>query len=153
MFLGWSSTRMTRPAVAAGGDSLAAAAWAADIRAKTADGRDVLLKDDGTWSFVTSTEGEKAASSGAKDKDATLAYEGKHKTFALHLKPGTWTKAEKPANPAAEVMFVHKDGDTYAMVIAERISVPLEVLKKAALANMQAEYCRVVNTADILAAL
>src|SRR4051812_27330727 len=108
----------------------ASIAQAADIRAKTADGREVVLKDDGTWTFVTATEAEKDASSSVKDKDATLTYEGKHKTFALYSKPGTWVKAEKPSNPSAEVMFIHTDGDIYAMVIAERISIPLEALKQ-----------------------
>src|SRR4051812_44443765 len=88
-------------------------ARAADIRAKTDDGREVLLKEDGTWSFIKPTAGAAAVSSIVKEKDATLAYEGKRKTFAIHLKPGTWTKADKPVNPIAEVMFVHKDGDLY----------------------------------------
>jgi hypothetical protein len=89
-----------------------------------------VLKDDGTWSFVESPKGETA-------NDATLAYEGKRKTFAIHLKPGTWVMAEAPDNPDAEVEFTHKEDDLYAMVIAERIAVQLDMLKKAALKNMQ----------------
>lgn len=102
---------------------------AEDIRARTADGRDVVLKDDGTWSFVD-------APGAGPDKDAETAYEGKRKTFALRLKPGAWIQEEKPDNPDAEVMFEHKDGDVYGAVIFERTAIPVNALKKIALANM-----------------
>ena len=45
-----------------------------------------------------------------------------------------------PSDPTAdtEYDFEHTDGDVYAMVIPERITVDLDTLKEAALANAQA---------------
>lgn len=106
-----------------------AATSAEDLRAKTADGREVVLKEDGTWSFV---EPVKPGPEGG----AETAYEGKRKTFTLRLKPGTWIKADETPNPDAEAMFEHKDGEVYGMVIAERIAVPIDALKKTALAKL-----------------
>jgi len=127
-------------------------ARAEELRAKLSDGRGVILKEDGTWVFAPTPEV-------SRDKDAELAYEGKHKSFALHLKPGVWNKADKPTNPVAEVMFVHKSNDIYAMIIAERVAAPLEVLKKAAFDNMRSvdknvqiveEEARKVGGVDVL---
>ncbi len=57
--------------------------------------------------------------------------------FALDLPPDTWKKQDRPNNKAAEVEFVHKDGDVFALVIAERIKIPLEMLKKSVIGNLQ----------------
>lgn len=105
-------------------------AFAGDLRAKTADGREVVLRDDGTWSFV-----EPAKPVGPAE-GTKIVYEGKRGTFALRLNPGTWIKTDDPVNADAEVMFEHKDGDVYAMIIAERIAIPVESLKKIALAML-----------------
>jgi|GEM_PF-2873462 len=92
-------------------------------------------------------------------KDIKFVYEGVHKTFALHLKPGVWNKADKPTNPLAEVMFVHKSNNIYAMIISERVAAPLEVLRKAAFDNMRSvdknvhiveEEARIVGGVDVL---
>ena len=100
---------------------------AEDRRAKTTDGKEVLLRADGTWSYIGEYN---------KDKKSEIAYTGKRGTFAIHLVPNTWKKNDKVDNDAAEVGFI-KDGDIYAMIIAERIEVPIEALKKAAIENMK----------------
>jgi len=99
-----------------------------DRRAKTADGKEVILRPDGTWSFV----GEYR-----RDGKAALAYKAKRGTFAVYLLPDVWKKVEKPDNEAVEVAFEHKDGDIMAFVIAERIEIPLATLKKAAIENVR----------------
>jgi len=60
-------------------------AQAQDNRAKTEDGKEVILKADGTWSNVGEYK---------RDKKATLAYTGKRGTFAFHLVPDTWKKID-----------------------------------------------------------
>ena len=112
----------------------------ADHRAKTEEGRDVILHDDGTWVFADEPqeEGDRPLPNEfTKDRKAVLQYRSKRGIFVLDLVPGVWRQAEAPANPAAEVQFTHKDGDAYAMVIAERIFLPLETLKRVALLNMK----------------
>ena len=78
----------------------------------------------------------------------------------MSLVPNIWKKSEKPSNAVAEVEFVDNENDAYAMVIAERISIPLEALKNAAVQNMRAvdneaaivkEEKRVVNGKPVLA--
>jgi hypothetical protein len=137
---------------------------AADRRAKTDDGKEVILRDDGTWIFANETTREtgKVARPGVfvKAPKSTLAYKGKRGTFAMHLVPNIWKKTDKPSNPVAEVEFIDGENDAYAMVIAERISIPLEALKSAAIQNMRAvdneaaivkEEKRVVNGKPMLA--
>ena len=100
---------------------------AEDRRAKTTDGKEVLLRSDGTWSYIGEYN---------KDKKSEIAYTGKRRTFEIHLLPNTWKKLDKVDNDAAEVGFI-KDNEIWAMIIAERIEIPIEALKKAALENMK----------------
>jgi hypothetical protein len=75
------------------------------------------------------------------------------------LAPGVWKKASKPSHDHAEVEFRHKDGDAMAMIIAERISIPLATLKRAVIGNVRkldgdakivAEEKRMVNGTEVL---
>ncbi|QEL13410.1 hypothetical protein [Limnoglobus roseus] len=136
-------------------------ARAEDLRAKTADGKEVILKADGTWAYASEAKREPAKKKGeyTKDAKAALAYTGKRGTFSLSLPPNTWKKMDKVDNEAAEAGFLHKDGDIYALVIAERIDVPLETLKRAVLQNIRThdedakivlEEKRTVNGKEIL---
>ena len=74
----------------------------------------------------------------AKGKqERVLQYEGRNGNFALYLVPDVWRKLDKPVNPVAEVQFARKAGDAGALVIAERIMVPVETLKKRAFAHIR----------------
>ncbi len=136
---------------------------AAEQRARTEDGKEVILRDDGTWIYAPEARKDKGpALSSSKDPRAALQYKGKRGTFALWLVPETWRQSEKPSNEVAEVEFAHKDGDGYGMVIAERIVVPLETLKKVAIANLRKidkdaqitkEEMRIVNGTEVLCLL
>ena len=136
----------------------------ADRKAKTEDGKEVILRDDGTWVYADvvkkdKKEGEEPKKEFKKPVNAKLQYKGKRGTLALYLVPGVWEKMEKPPSPAAEVGFRNKDGDVFALVIAERIMVPLETLKRIALANARQlddgariikEEKRTVNGSEVL---
>lgn len=124
--------------------------FGADKRAKTEDGKEVILRDDGTWYYVDQAK---------KDKKASEVYKGKRGTFVISLSPGVWKKSEKRSNSATEAEFTHKDGDVMAMVVAERISIPLEGLKRVAIANIRKqdkeakiaeEKKRTVNGSEVL---
>jgi hypothetical protein len=116
-----------------------AALVGADRKAKTEDGKEVILRDDGTWVYADEVKKNKKELNREfkKDKNAKLQYTGKRGTFALSLVPGVWERLEKPPSPAAEVGFRHKDGDAFGLVIAERIAIPLETLKRAAIENVR----------------
>jgi hypothetical protein len=123
----------------------------ADQRAKTEDGKEVILRDDGTWVYADAptkaATKPKAGGEYVKDKNARLAYTGKNGNFALYLVPNRWRQSPMPNNPDAEAQFIHKDGDSMAMVISERISIPVDVLKNVALEKMRSvdKDARVVN--------
>jgi len=118
---------------------------AEEQRAKTTDGKEVILRDDGTWAYAEpgkkdkakAKDKEKAGGDYKKDKKSELAYTGKRGTFTLSLVPDAWTQLEKSINPLAEVGFKNGEGDVYAMVVAERLQVPLPALKKSVLDNMK----------------
>jgi len=112
---------------------------AEEKRAKTTDGKEVILRDDGTWAYAEAGKKDKpaAGSEYKKDKKAELAYTGKRGKFTLTLVPDAWARLEKSINPLAEVSFKNDAGDVYAMVVAERLQVPLPALKKAVLDNMK----------------
>jgi hypothetical protein len=134
----------------------------ADQKAKTENGREVILHDDGTWEYANAPKAPtKTGGAGEfkKPAEAVLQYKGKRGTFALYLLPSVWRRVDNPTNPSAEVQFTRKDGDAFAMVIAERIAVPLDTLKAAALENMKKadkgakilkEEKRVVNGKEVL---
>ncbi len=107
-------------------------ALGAEQRARTTDGREVILRDDGTWVYAEQAKGSNLQHA----KNAVLQYKGKHETFALYLPPNLW-KVKPGANEELEVSFQHKDGDAFAMVIAERIAIPIEALKKVVLDNLK----------------
>jgi hypothetical protein len=49
-----------------------------------------------------------------------------------------WKLLNKPLNEAASLSFRHASGDSYAMVIAERVEMPIKTLRDAAVENAQA---------------
>src|SRR6516225_7746219 len=103
----------------------------AQQRARTTDGKEVILRKDGTWVYADEAakgskdlakKTESAVPQFTKAKDAVEQYRGKRGTFALWLVPGVWNQSTN-SNESVEVQFRHKDGgEAIAMVIAERLS-------------------------------
>jgi hypothetical protein len=69
-----------------------------------------------------------------------------------------WILMRRPC-PVTEVEFKHKEEDIYALVVAERISIPLETLRMAVINNLRKqdkeakiteEKKRTVNGSDVL---
>ena len=107
----------------------ASTAWGQEVRAVTEDGKQVILRADGTWSFAKPLQQDEAK--------PQLAYVGKRGTFILDLVPGKWRRIQTDPNSDAEVAYALRDGDVFGQIIAERIEIPLQSLKKIVLANMQ----------------
>lgn len=104
-------------------------AWGQEVRAITEDGKQVILRADGTWSYAKLSQ-----------RDHTkpqLAYIGKRGTFALDLVPGKWRRMQVDLNSDAEVAYRHVDGDVYGQVVAERIEIPILALKTIVVRNMR----------------
>lgn len=114
---------------------LFAAAWQAstalgqEVRAITENGKQVILRSDGTWSYAKPLKQDEIK--------PQLAYVGKRGVFILELVPGQWRRGQVDPSSDAEVVYAHADGDVYGQVIAERIEIPIQSLKKIVLTNME----------------
>lgn len=135
-------------------------AWAKDIQATTNDGKAVTLMDDGTWIFTeTGPGGSPSSGQYEKPASATRLVRGKRGNFGIWLNSSKWRMQKKKNNADAMFEFQHINGDAYVMVIAERISMPLDVLKKVAINNVKSvgrnvrvvsEEKRIVNGNEVL---
>jgi hypothetical protein len=111
------------------------ALWADAMTATTDEGRKVILNSDGTWRYVSDEEASSAGTELRKTKDATNVLKGKAGFYELWYNPDKWTLNPNSRHPVAEYQLVNSSKEGQAMVIAERISVPIETLKKIAIEN------------------
>ncbi len=120
---------------------------AGEMEATTTDGQTVILHPDGTWSYQTESPPAAGSSDYNKPPQATKVLKSKKKFYELWYDPDTWSTKGGPDNPEAEFGLVHQTGDAYAMIIAERLTMPLDTLKRVALENAQsvAPDAKIVN--------
>lgn len=103
-----------------------------DIPATTVDGRKVLLKEDGSWTFYkapTNTSGTYL-----KSDESTSVIKVRGDRFQVWFNPLKWR--QKKSAEVDKTTFEHKDGDVYAMVIAERLTMAPDALQEMALRNL-----------------
>jgi len=118
----------------------------ASVAAITNKGEVVMLNEDGTWEYAdkgSSTNKQKISnadsllkvlSNANTDNNSSLVKSTKT-NIEVNVNPDKWTVKKEDAGETAEYSFNLKGNDAYAMLITERIAMPLDVLKKAALAN------------------
>ncbi|NOQ35092.1 MAG: hypothetical protein GQ569_04265 [Methylococcaceae bacterium] len=97
--------------------------------AVTEDGRNVILYSDGTWAF-------RQEMPQLRPQKANKSLKGKRGAYEVFYNDKLW-KQGNAGNEDAEIQLQHNNGDGYAMIIFERIPVPLENLKKLALENVR----------------
>jgi hypothetical protein len=112
----------------------------AQTSAVTSAGEEVVLYNDGTWKYVNkkSTEGAEIKTNStkfSKDKEATFLVKSNITNVGIYLNPKKWSF--KKAKDAGEYEFQLKEKEGYALLLAERIEIPLESLKSIALTNAQ----------------
>jgi len=117
------------------------------INATTEGGRAVELLPDGTWHYA---ESEKAVTVeeveyGTKPETSTGVVTGMNGTYKIFYNEEKWKRIDGN-NQDAEFSFRHQNGDGYAIVIAERVPIPIQTLEKIALRNAQqaAQEARIV---------
>jgi hypothetical protein len=133
------------------------------IKATTEDGRQVLLNTDGTWVFIQDQDPvpskKKQSNQYFRPKSATVLLKGKRVTYGLWYDSSKWIVDQVIDNASAEYELTHVQGDRYVVIIPERITIPLDTLKMAALANAKKvapdievvqEETRIVNENKIL---
>ena len=136
----------------------------AQERAVTEKGDEVILNPDGTWEYVDKEILEASAipinpNRFFKDDKATFLLKSKKFNIGFWLDPKKWSFSKAVDNPDAEYELVLKDEDAYAMIITERISMPITTLRSIAIENameafsnlkiVEEEY-RTVNGLEVL---
>jgi hypothetical protein len=121
------------------------------------DGRKVLLYPDGTWRLVLAPADASSATpstpqpaaaapsvaasattgpSLSKPASATLYVPAAQGPFGVWIDPEKWKEENQgPSDSAIKITFDHVKGDGYAMIISERIAVPMASVKDLAVAN------------------
>ena len=114
-------------------------AFSQEIRATTTEGKDVILNANGTWQYAGETGTPAQPGNGlprfVKSESATHLLKGKHVRYGLWYDRNKWLVDQDIDNASAEFELTHVGGDRYAVIIPERIQIPLETLKIAAIAN------------------
>ena len=99
------------------------------LKAVTEDGKPVILNSDGTWRYAAIAQASKPA-------QATKLLKGTRVQYGLWMDESKWLLVkDKSDNPERDYAFRHVTGDAHALVIAERLEVPMESLKVIALQN------------------
>ena len=135
-------------------------AWGQDMEATTNDGRAVILMENHTWRFAETSSGGSAPSEPYKiPASSTRLVRSTRGDFGVWLDSSKWRIQRKKQSPDTMFEFQHKKGDAYAMVIAERITVPLKALRQVAIDNVKSvdkktrvvrEEKRMVNGNEVL---
>jgi len=114
----------------------------AQHKAVTELGDEVILFEDGTWKYIDKLVSKKElveipinSKLFKKNDNSTFLLKSNKLNVGFWINPKLWSFTKKTKNPVAEYEFTFKKGDLYAMIISEKIEVPLETLKFIALDN------------------
>lgn len=112
----------------------------AQINAITESGDEVILFDNGTWKYLNDSIMENSNISVndkefIKDKHSTFLIKSNKLNIGIWINPKIWSFTKGKDNDAYEFQFQKKGDDLYAMLIAEKIPIPIETLKGIAIEN------------------
>ena len=136
----------------------------AQINAITSTGEEVVLYDDGTWKYLNDSldKIEEIPVNSAlffKSEEATFLVRSKRTNVGIWINPKHWSFKKGEEGEPAEFQFQRKGDDLYGMLIAEKISIPIESLKGIAINNARSvapdirvirEEYRTVNGLELL---
>jgi len=109
-------------------------------KAITDTGDEVILFEDGTWVYQSEDLFKKNEipvneKKYKKEKNSNFLLKSNKLNIGFWLNPKEWAFKKAVENPVAEYELHLKKGDLYALVITEKIEIPLETLKGIALEN------------------
>lgn len=113
----------------------------AQIKAITDTGDEVILYDDGTWEYSSvdfegpATEIPLNPEEFKKTDDLTFQIKSKKTGTGVWINPKKWNFSKAIENPDAEYEFNLKEEDLYGIMITERLQIPIETLRFAAVEN------------------
>jgi len=100
----------------------------------------VILYDDGTWKYLNESIIENVVipineKEFLKDKQSTFLVKSKNLNIGIWINPKSWSFTKGTENDAFEFQFQKKGGDLYAVLISEKMQIPIETLKDIAIEN------------------
>lgn len=133
------------------------------INALTSTGDEVVLYENGTWQYVNDSLNSSTIEVNGipyyKDNKSTFLIKSSKTNVGLWINPKKWRFSKAPASSAAEYTFEIKNDDIQAMLITEKIEIPIENLIQIAYENaldaapdakiIKQEY-RIVNGLDVI---
>jgi hypothetical protein len=138
---------------------LACAPVLAQEKATTESGKKILVYPDGTWKPEAAQAAKQAGpgSSFSRPASATAKLSINRDKSAVFYDPKKWKP--KPGDEVGHYEMEHVEGDGYAIIITERLSITIPALKNIALSNAKEaapdaevvhEEMRRVNGKDVL---
>jgi len=112
----------------------------AQINAITDTGDEVILFDDNTWEYVDIDFEEKSEipinnKEFLKDEKSKFLVKSKRVDFGVWMNPKIWSFKKGTESDEYEFLFQKKSGDLYAILISEKLQIPVETLKEVAVEN------------------
>jgi hypothetical protein len=98
----------------------------------TASGKQITVFPDGTWKVLPDSPG----SATSRSVGATAKLEVNRGRSAVYYDPNKWKL--KSEEQGGRSNLEHAEGDGYALIIAERVGMSIDVLKNIALQNARA---------------
>lgn len=120
---------------------LGAVAAQAQINAITDTGDEVILFENGSWIYKDSVKNGPSTNIPTseeiytKPKDASFLVKSKRLNIGVYLNPKNWIFTKGEEGEDSEFNFQLRGGDLYAILITEKISIPIETLQKIAFDN------------------
>lgn len=116
--------------------SCATPCLAVTIHATTTDGKKVDLLDDGTWRWAEAPPAATSTGDHRRSVSASKVFHSSKKYYDLWYDAKKWRPNEE-ATDKFDLRLTHKSGDGYLMVIAERLTMPIETLCNYAFENVR----------------
>ncbi len=112
----------------------------AQQKAITDKGAEVVLYDNGTWKYVDETDAIKTEISTnptkfTKDQKSTFLLKSSKIDLGFYINPKKWVFEKENGEAVSEYSLRTKNSDLYAMIVTEKLEIPLESLKEIAVDN------------------
>jgi hypothetical protein len=112
----------------------------AQIHAITDTGDEVILYEDQTWKYVNDSIGLLkeillSEANFTRDKNSTFLVKSSEINVGIYIDPSKWEFSKGAENEAADFQFRKKGDDLHALMIAEKVEIPVENLRDIAIKN------------------
>lgn len=112
----------------------------AQKKAVTETGEEVILYDNGTWKYSNATDSIRKdiktnGETFIKSSSASFLLKSTRCGVGFWLDPKKWQFKKSKEGEGKEFEIQLKDQDCYAMIISEKVEIPLETLQELAIKN------------------